>query len=30
MADYYDSRDPDRFPEIGKNAPDLAKKFSDR
>jgi 4-carboxymuconolactone decarboxylase len=29
MADYYDSRDLARFPEIGGNAPDLAKKFFD-
>jgi 4-carboxymuconolactone decarboxylase len=29
MADYYDSKDLARFPEIGKNAPNLAKKFFD-
>jgi len=29
MSDYYDSRDLARFPEIGGNAPDLAKKFFD-
>ena len=29
MADYYDSRDLARFPEIGRNVPDLAKKFFD-
>src|SRR5881628_1018228 len=29
MADYYDSRDLSRFPEIATNAPDLARKFFD-
>jgi alkylhydroperoxidase/carboxymuconolactone decarboxylase family protein len=29
MADYYDSSDLGRFPEIGKNAPNLAQKFFD-
>jgi len=29
MPDYYDSRDLARFPEIGGNAPELAKKFFD-
>src|SRR5437867_8499048 len=29
MADYYDSRDLARFPEIAGNAPDLARKFFD-
>jgi len=29
MADYYDSRDLSRFPEIAGNAPDLARKFFD-
>ena len=29
MADYYDSKDLARFPEIGENAPNLAKKFFD-
>jgi 4-carboxymuconolactone decarboxylase len=29
MADYYDSRDLSRFPEIGTNVPDLARKFFD-
>jgi 4-carboxymuconolactone decarboxylase len=29
MADYYDSGDLERFPEIGKNAPNLAQKFFD-
>src|SRR6267378_2773756 len=27
MADYYDPHDLARFPEIGANAPDLARKF---
>ncbi|KIX11960.1 arsenosugar biosynthesis-associated peroxidase-like protein [Dethiosulfatarculus sandiegensis] len=29
MDTYYDPKDLDKFPEIGKEAPDLAKKFFD-
>jgi alkylhydroperoxidase/carboxymuconolactone decarboxylase family protein len=29
MADYYDPKDLDRFPEVGEDAPELWKKFSD-
>ena len=29
MADYYDSHDLSRFPEIASNAPELARKFFD-